>query len=136
MPEHAYRDAHEMVVWETLERELGLLRAAAAGSLSGIFGPQSMSWRINREAAIFLGAGRALLLQLAQSARSSRVSTRPAGCILVMLQSRYVALGGRTVSGRLLLLRERGERAALGSRDTVAHGTRRPHARAARPHAR
>ena len=65
MPEHAYRDAHEMVVWETIERELGLLRAAAADSLSGIFGPQSMSWRINREAAIFLGAGRALLLQLA-----------------------------------------------------------------------
>jgi uncharacterized protein (DUF2236 family) len=31
----------------------------------GIFGPVSMSWRINREAALFLGAGRAALLQLA-----------------------------------------------------------------------
>ena len=160
MPEHAYRDAHEMVVWETLERELGLLRAAAAGSLSGIFGPQPMSWRINREAAIFLGAGRALLLQLAHPwiaaaiKKHSETFANPIGRFhrtfstvftmvfgtleqsLVMLQSRYVALGGRTVSGRLLLLRERGERAALGSRDTVAHGTRRPHARAARPHAR
>jgi uncharacterized protein (DUF2236 family) len=32
---------------------------------AGVFGPQSMSWRINREAALFLGAGRAALLQLA-----------------------------------------------------------------------
>jgi uncharacterized protein (DUF2236 family) len=31
----------------------------------GIFGPRSISWRINREAALFLGAGRAALLQLA-----------------------------------------------------------------------
>ena len=32
---------------------------------AGIFGPQSISWRINRESALFLGAGRAALLQLA-----------------------------------------------------------------------
>jgi uncharacterized protein (DUF2236 family) len=32
---------------------------------AGIFGPDSMSWRINRESALFLGAGRAALLQLA-----------------------------------------------------------------------
>ncbi len=32
---------------------------------AGIFGPQSMSWKINRESALFLGAGRAALLQLA-----------------------------------------------------------------------
>ena len=32
---------------------------------AGIFGPDSVTWRIDREAAIFLGAGRALLLQLA-----------------------------------------------------------------------
>jgi uncharacterized protein (DUF2236 family) len=31
----------------------------------GIFGPSSISWRINRESALFLGAGRASLLQLA-----------------------------------------------------------------------
>ncbi len=31
----------------------------------GIFGPKSISWRINRESALFLGAGRAALLQLA-----------------------------------------------------------------------
>lgn len=31
----------------------------------GIFGPTSISWKINRESALFLGAGRAALLQLA-----------------------------------------------------------------------
>jgi uncharacterized protein (DUF2236 family) len=60
-------DPLDIVISESLERELHQLRAAASGSLSGIFGPQSMTWRINREAAIFLGAGRALLLQLAHS---------------------------------------------------------------------
>ena len=32
---------------------------------AGIFGPESINWRINRESALFLGAGRAALLQLA-----------------------------------------------------------------------
>ena len=48
-----------------LERELALVRSVAAGGAAGIFGPSSVSWRIDREAAVFLGAGRALLLQLA-----------------------------------------------------------------------
>ena len=39
--------------------EAGLDRSA------GIFGPGSVIWRINREAGLFLGAGRAALLQLA-----------------------------------------------------------------------
>jgi uncharacterized protein (DUF2236 family) len=48
-----------------LEYELAMVRSAAAGGAAGIFGPASVSWRIDREAAVFLGAGRALLLQLA-----------------------------------------------------------------------
>src|SRR3954447_12029700 len=32
---------------------------------AGVFGPSSQIWRIDREAAVFLGAGRALLMQLA-----------------------------------------------------------------------
>jgi uncharacterized protein (DUF2236 family) len=32
---------------------------------AGIFGPSSVSWKVNRESALFLGAGRAALLQLA-----------------------------------------------------------------------
>lgn len=45
-----------------------LLVAVAAGTAdpnAGVFGPSSLSWRINRESALFLGAGRAALLQLA-----------------------------------------------------------------------
>ena len=41
------------------------MRASVMSARSGIFGPPSAIWRIDREAAIFLGAGRALLLQLA-----------------------------------------------------------------------
>jgi uncharacterized protein (DUF2236 family) len=48
-----------------LERELAMVGSAAAGELPGIFGPKSVSWRLDREAVVFLGAGRALLLQLA-----------------------------------------------------------------------
>jgi uncharacterized protein (DUF2236 family) len=55
----------EMVGAQDLESELDFVRAAAAGPVEGIFGPRSMTWRVDREAAIFLGAGRALLLQLA-----------------------------------------------------------------------
>jgi uncharacterized protein (DUF2236 family) len=44
---------------------LDFVRAGARGSVEGIFGPTSLTWRIDREAVIFLGAGRALLLQLA-----------------------------------------------------------------------
>jgi len=48
-----------------LEFELLHARAHAAGAMAGVFGPGSVIWRVDREAAIFLGAGRALLLQLA-----------------------------------------------------------------------
>lgn len=39
--------------------------AKAAAGPGGVFGPCSMVWNIDREAAVFLAAGRALLLQLA-----------------------------------------------------------------------
>jgi len=48
-----------------LEEQLELVAASAISPLAGIFGPASMTWRIDREAIIFLAAGRALLLQLA-----------------------------------------------------------------------
>jgi uncharacterized protein (DUF2236 family) len=55
----------QVVNADSLESELNRVRTAAAGSAPGIFGPRSVTWRVDREAAIFLGAGRALLLQLA-----------------------------------------------------------------------
>jgi uncharacterized protein (DUF2236 family) len=68
-----------------LEQELGIVPSAAAGSPAGIFGPDSVIWRIDREATVFLGAGRALLLQLAHPwvaaaiAQHSRSLTDPVG---------------------------------------------------------
>jgi uncharacterized protein (DUF2236 family) len=47
------------------EALLAAIERATPDRSAGVFGPQSMSWRINRESALFLGAGRAALLQLA-----------------------------------------------------------------------
>ena len=54
-----------MVSAADLDQQLSWISAQAAGARAGVFGPESVTWRIDREAAIFLGAGRALLLQLA-----------------------------------------------------------------------
>jgi len=54
-----------LVTAADFERSLEAVRAQAAGAREGVFGPDSMTWRVDREAAAFLGAGRALLLQLA-----------------------------------------------------------------------
>lgn len=50
---------------QDIERLLNLVRDRTADPRAGIFGPSSISWRVNRESALFLGAGRAALLQLA-----------------------------------------------------------------------
>ncbi len=47
------------------EALIAAIERATADPRAGIFGPQSMSWKINRESALFLGAARAALLQLA-----------------------------------------------------------------------
>ncbi|HXH45749.1 MAG TPA: oxygenase MpaB family protein [Bradyrhizobium sp.] len=54
-----------MVSGNDLEAALDQVRARATGPVAGVFGPEAVTWRIDREAVIFLGAGRALLLQLA-----------------------------------------------------------------------
>ena len=45
--------------------ERALAGLPAGDPQAGLFGPGSALWRVNREAALFLGSGRALLLQLA-----------------------------------------------------------------------
>lgn len=50
---------------DDLKQRLEQVRAAAAGAREGVFGPGAVLWHVDREAALFLGAGRALLLQLA-----------------------------------------------------------------------
>ncbi|MGA9586794.1 MAG: oxygenase MpaB family protein [Terracidiphilus sp.] len=48
-----------------LDRHIAAAEQQVKKPLEGIFGPDSISWLINRESALFLGAGRAALLQLA-----------------------------------------------------------------------
>ena len=50
---------------DEFELQIDKLRSAAGDPSAGFFGPTSLTWRVGREAALFLGAGRALLLQLA-----------------------------------------------------------------------
>lgn len=53
------------VARDDLEAMLGELRAEVTDPRAGLYGPASVSWRVNREAVILLGGGRAALLQLA-----------------------------------------------------------------------
>jgi uncharacterized protein (DUF2236 family) len=57
--------ADKTVSREESEALIASAARRAAGEREGIFGPGSACWTINREAAVFLGAGRAALLQLA-----------------------------------------------------------------------
>ncbi len=54
-----------MVRREDLERCIDQVRAQVSDPKEGIHGPASMSWKINREAVLFVGGGAAALLQLA-----------------------------------------------------------------------
>ena len=58
-------ESFEPVDRDAFERRLDAVRSAVTDPAAGVFGPASMTWRVDREAALFLGAGRALLLQLA-----------------------------------------------------------------------
>jgi uncharacterized protein (DUF2236 family) len=75
-----------MIVSEAeFERCLDQIRALPEVAGGGVFGPDSVTWQVNREAAVFLGAGRALLLQLAHPwvaagiADQSQLFTDPLG---------------------------------------------------------
>jgi uncharacterized protein (DUF2236 family) len=50
---------------EDLERQIAAAMVRVARPVEGIFGAESATWRVSRESAVFLGAGRAALLQLA-----------------------------------------------------------------------
>lgn len=75
----------DLVSEAAFETQLAQAAAEAAGAREGLFGPASLRWRIDREALLFLGAGRALLLQLAHPwvaaavAAHSRALTDPIG---------------------------------------------------------
>src|SRR5512145_2531502 len=48
-----------------LEAKIDQVRAAVRDPRAGLYGPGSVSWKVNREGAVMLGGGRAALLQLA-----------------------------------------------------------------------
>ena len=54
-----------LVSREDLEASLARVGAAVADPRHGIHGPDSPAWKMQREAVVFLGGGRAALLQLA-----------------------------------------------------------------------
>ncbi len=58
-------DESSLVSREQMEGLWTSVRRETPDTRAGIFGPSSVSWKVNREAALFLGAGRAALLQLA-----------------------------------------------------------------------
>lgn len=61
-----YKQAGSHVVSRSdLERSLERVRAAVGDPKAGIHGPGSLSWELAKEGALFLGGGRAALLQLA-----------------------------------------------------------------------
>lgn len=57
--------AHPLVDREQLEALMAQEVAAVARPECGLFGPGSAMWRVDRESILFLGGGRAALLQLA-----------------------------------------------------------------------
>jgi uncharacterized protein (DUF2236 family) len=68
MESSADRHAHYVSADESALLIAAIERTASGldpSGRAGIFGPASASWKINRESALFLGAGRAALLQLA-----------------------------------------------------------------------
>jgi uncharacterized protein (DUF2236 family) len=54
-----------VVTRSELERRIAEVRAQVRDPRAGLYGPGSVSWKVNREAIVMLGGGRAALLQLA-----------------------------------------------------------------------
>jgi uncharacterized protein (DUF2236 family) len=65
MRPHIQEDRATFVSQSDSEALLDLIVARVRDPRAGIFGPDSVTWKINRESALFLGAGRAAILQLA-----------------------------------------------------------------------
>ncbi len=57
-----------------LERALAGLADSLVDPAAGLFGPDSMLWEVNRHSVIFLGGGRAALMQLAHPAVAQAIA--------------------------------------------------------------
>jgi uncharacterized protein (DUF2236 family) len=102
-----------------LECELAIVRNAAAGNCAGAFGPRSMMWHIDKEAVIFLGAGRALLLQLAHPwiataiAQHSRTLADPIGRFHRTFNAMFTMVFGTTEQALVAARRLHGRHARV-----------------------
>lgn len=65
MPPSPSEDSASFVSRAHSEALFAAVEAQTMNPLAGIYGPDSIGWKINRESALFLGAGRAAILQLA-----------------------------------------------------------------------
>lgn len=105
-----------------LECLLDEVKLSAAGAGEGLFGPDSVSWKINRESALFLAAGRAALLQLAHPwvaaaiAEHSRTLHDPVGRFHQTFRVMFTMIFGSTEQA-LTVARH------LHRRHGVIHGT-------------
>jgi len=112
----------------SLERELAILRDAAFAHSAGAFGPGSMMWRIDKEAAIFLGAGRALLLQLAHPwiaaaiAEHSQTLADPIGRFHRTFNAMFTMVFGTTEQALAAARRLHRRHAGISGRLTAALG--------------
>lgn len=81
----AMTSSQARVTPERFEAAIAELRRRVASPRLGLYGPGSLAWQVNRESLVFLGAGRATLLQLAHPgvaqaiADHSRVTRDPLG---------------------------------------------------------
>lgn len=64
-PERGRRGARTVRLSEADRARLRLAAGRSVDPQRSLFGPQSLTWRVNREAFLLLGGGRALLLQIA-----------------------------------------------------------------------
>ncbi len=97
----------------------------------GLFGPGSLTWRVNREGVLLLGGGAAVILQVAHPlvaagvAQHSRYREDPWGRLY-----RTLDLTTRMVFGRDRSVKLEGRRLSIVSADVAVAPTRIPAVRA------
>ncbi|MBV9816013.1 MAG: DUF2236 domain-containing protein [Alphaproteobacteria bacterium] len=117
-----------LVTEADFEHELRIVRSSATGAVAGVFGPDTVIWRIDREAAVFLGAGRALLLQLAHPwiataiSQHSRSLTDPVGRFHRTFDIVFTMVFGTTDQALAAARRLHGRHAAIAGRLTEDAG--------------
>jgi uncharacterized protein (DUF2236 family) len=106
-----------------------LIASRARGPREGLFGPDSVTWRIARETVLLAGGPRALLLQLAHPsvlsgvAQHSRVATDPLGRSVRTFEAMYTLTFGDLESAlRVVRMVWRRHQSVVGHVDAETRG--------------